>query len=143
MHTLAALADLFRIPLSGFAPSSSSAAVVRRAERPLTKLAGGVMWEELAHTRRSLEPALLRVPPGETSGGLITRPGETFVLVLGGALHFMLGSTGHTIRVGAEDAVSIDAASAYGWANHGPEPAVCVWVEHLPGARATDDEAGA
>jgi quercetin dioxygenase-like cupin family protein len=98
-------------------------------------LAGGVTWEELVTPGRAMEPALLHVPAGQASGGRITRPGETFVFVLDGALDFEVDGTEQPLRLGTGDALLIEAATAYQWRNPGASAARCLWVEELPGAR--------
>jgi len=132
VHVLAAMADVFGIPMGDFAPQAEPTAVLHPAERPKTVLADGVTWEELATPGRSLEPALLHVPAGQSSGGRITRPGETFVFVLRGTLTFKVDGTSDHLTLAEGDALLIDAASAYSWYNPDPDSASCLWIEQVP-----------
>lgn len=135
VHVLASMADVFGIPMGEFSPHSSPTAVLHADERPRTVLAGGVTWEELVSPGRAMEPALLHVPPGRSSGGRITRPGETFVFVLDGSLVFEVEGTQRVIGVSAGDAMLVEAATAYAWRNPGRSAARCLWVEEVPRAR--------
>jgi transcriptional regulator with XRE-family HTH domain len=135
VHVLSAMADVFGIPMGEFSPQPSPTAVLHPDERPRTVLAGGVTWEELVTPGRSMEPALLHVPGHESSGGRITRPGETFVFVLTGALVFEVEGTSAQLRLAGGDALLIEAATAYAWRNPRNSPTRCLWVEEVPGAR--------
>jgi excisionase family DNA binding protein len=135
VHVLAAMADVFGIPMGEFGPQPAATAVLHPEERPRTVLAGGVTWEELVTPGRAMEPALLHVPAGRSSGGRVTRPGETFVFVLDGSLDFEVEGTAAPIRVSTGDALLVEAATAYSWTNTTPLPARCLWVEEVPRAR--------
>ena len=135
VHVLAAMADVFGIPMGEFGPQLSPTAVLHPDDRPRTVLAGGVTWEELVTPGRAMEPALLHVPAGQSSGGRVTRPGETFVFVLAGTLDFEVEGTDHPLHLTTGDALLVDGATAYAWSNPGPAPARCLWVEELPAAR--------
>ena len=135
VHVLAAMADVFGIPMGEFGPQLSPTAVLHPDDRPRTVLAGGVTWEELVTPGRAMEPALLHVPAGQSSGGRVTRPGETFVFVLAGALDFEVEGTDHPLHLATGDALLVEGATAYSWSNPGPGPARCLWVEELPAAR--------
>ena len=137
VHVLAAMADVFHIPMGEFSPQPARTAVLHPDERPRTVLAGGVTWEELVTPGRAMEPALLLVPPGESSGGRLTRPGETFVFVLSGALTFDVEGTADPIEVRQGDALLIDAATAYAWHNPARAATRCLWVEEVPRGRAS------
>jgi quercetin dioxygenase-like cupin family protein len=132
---LSAMADVFGIPMGEFGPPASPTAVLHPDERPRTVLAGGVTWEELVTPGRAMEPALLHVPAHETSGGRVTRPGETFVFVLSGALAFEVEGTSTELRLTDGDALIIEAATSYAWRNPSTAPARCLWVEEVPRAR--------
>jgi transcriptional regulator with XRE-family HTH domain len=134
-HVLSAMADVFGIPMGEFGPDVAPTAVLHPDDRPRTVLAEGVTWEELVTPGRAMEPALLYVPAGQASGGRITRPGETFVFMLDGALDFDVDGTDQPLHLGTGDALLIDAATAYQWHNPGTSTARCLWVEELPGAR--------
>ena len=136
VHVLAAMADVFDIPMGEFGPHPAQTAVLHADERPRTVLAGGVTWEELVTPGRAMEPALLHVPPGRSSGGRITRPGETFVFVLDGSLEFEVEGTDGPIRVSTGDALLVEAATAYAWRNPARSTARCLWVEEVPRARS-------
>lgn len=135
VRVLAELADVFGIPMGEFAPGVAPTRVLHPDERPRTVLAGGVAWEELVTPGRALEPALLHVPPDTDSGGHITRPGETFVFVLVGALVFHIDGTEQSLAVGEGDALLIEPATAYAWHNPTTLTTRCLWVEHVLGTR--------
>ena len=92
-HVLSAIADGLDMPMSAFTPDIGPAKrVMRAAQRPQTTMAEGVYWEELASPGHAMEPAVLVVPPGASSGGAYSRPGEVFVTVLAGELAFEIGA---------------------------------------------------
>jgi transcriptional regulator with XRE-family HTH domain len=130
-NTLARLADTFGIPMSHFAASSGQQGrVMRAAARPRTHLAGGVVWEELAEPgSHDLEPALLHVPPGQNSGGILIRPGESFIHVLAGQLTITIGELNEEIQLENGDAFIVDGGTALAWRNEGLVQTICVWVE--------------
>jgi DNA-binding transcriptional MerR regulator len=142
VQTLNHLADVLNMPPSAFAPSSGRASsLVRPDERARTVLEGGVIWEELVTPWHSLEPALLIVPPGASSGGPITRSGEIFVLALAGMLSFELFDEGSQVTTQPGDALVLEAGSTWSWENTRSDEARVVWVEQLPpGAWARSDE---
>jgi excisionase family DNA binding protein len=135
VHVLASMADVFQIPMGEFSPHPAPTAVLHPGQRPRTVLAGGVTWEELVTPGRSMEPALLLVPGGESSGGRVTRPGETFVFVLSGSITFQVEGTDRPIELAQGDALIIDAARAYAWRNPQRSAARCLWVEEVPRPR--------
>lgn len=127
---VARIADAFLIPMSGLARfRAHDTKVVRSDERARGLFSGGVVWEELAAPGHSLEPAMLTVPPGESSGGAYSRPGEAFTLVLVGELRFTVGR--EQILLGQGDSIVLPPATAYAWENPGETPAQAVWVEQL------------
>ena len=130
------LATALGMPMSAFAPSEpSTAKLVRPHERARTVLEGGVAWEELVAPGQSLEPAMLIVPPGASSGGPITRPGDNFVLMVSGELCFDLLDDAIVMQLHPGDALMLVAGSTWSWENRGSTEATAVWVEHLlPGA---------
>jgi DNA-binding transcriptional MerR regulator len=136
VQILSRIADTLKMPMSAFAPIHPPATtVVRRDERPRTVLEEGVTWEELASPGHQLEPALLIIPPGATSGGPITRPGETFVSLLEGSLAFTLLDDGSEMAIEPGDSLILSPASTWSWVNPGPSDARAFWVEQLaPGA---------
>ncbi len=131
IQTLSRMADVFSIPMSKFAVAVDPARRVMRAvDRPRTVIGGGVTWEELAPPgSHDLEPALLHVPPGQTSGGLIVRPGDDFAFMLQGGLVFEFGDTGETITLAKGDALIVTGGTPFSWRNAGRSTATCVWVE--------------
>jgi transcriptional regulator with XRE-family HTH domain len=132
VQTLSRVADVLEMPMSAFAPSQPSASrLVRPDERARTVLEGGVMWEELVRPGHRLEPAMLIVPPGASSGGPIARPGEIFVLMMSGSLRFDLSGHGERIVAEPGDALALEAGATWCWENPGPAEARAVWVEQL------------
>ena len=131
VNTLAKMADVFGIPMSQFAADTPlQGRVMRLKDRPRTHLAGGVMWEELAEpSRHDLEPALLHIPPGQNSGGMLIRPGESFVSVLSGSLLMTLGELKEEITLDQGDSIVIDGGTAVAWCNTGKQVTTCMWVE--------------
>lgn len=130
VRMLSRLADALGLTMAEFAPGSPSAPpVIRPPDRPRTVLEGGVTWEELVAPGHAVEPALLIVPPGGSSGGPMTRAGENFAYMLSGSLHFMLldDDTDTTIREG--DALALRPGSTWSWHNPGNVEARCLWVE--------------
>jgi transcriptional regulator with XRE-family HTH domain len=130
-QTLAKLADAFSIPMSKFAGDINSAErVIRSTERPRTVIAGGVTWEELAAPgKHEFEPALLYIPPGQSSGGLVVRPGDIFAFVTQGEITFEFGDTGEISELTSGDAITAIGGTPVAWKNDGETTAVCLWVE--------------
>lgn len=132
VQILSRVADVLGMPMSAFAPSQRSRSrLVRPDERARTVLEGGVMWEELVWPGHALEPAMLIVPPGATSGGPVARPGEIFVLMMSGQLRFELLDEGDRIVTEAGDALVLEPGSTWSWENPGTADARAVWVEQL------------
>lgn len=132
VRVLSTMADVFGIPMGEFSPQVPPTAVLHPDERPRTVLAGGVTWEELVTPGRALEPAVLHMPSGTSSGGRITRPGETFVFVVAGSLVFDVDGTEAPLRLDEGDALLIEPATAYAWHNPGSSSSRCLWVEQVP-----------
>jgi DNA-binding transcriptional MerR regulator/quercetin dioxygenase-like cupin family protein len=128
---LSALADTLDLPMSAFTPNVGPAKrVMRRSERPKTTMAEGVYWEELATPGHLLEPAVLVVPPGGSSGGAYTRPGEIFVTILAGKLAFEIGSDDFA-ELGRGDSILLEPFVSWGWRNPGRSEARAIYVELL------------
>jgi transcriptional regulator with XRE-family HTH domain len=125
---MAKITDALGIGFSELAPAGDPLPLVRAGERPTTVIEGGVTWEELVVGHRTLEPAMLTIPPGAESGGFVVRPGETFVHVLHGQITFTLAPD-RLARVSEDDSLTIFAATPYSWRNDGHESARCLWVE--------------
>lgn len=133
VRNLSQIADTFEMPMSAFAPIHPPAtSVIRRDERPRTVLEGGITWEELTSPGHTLEPAILIIPPKATSGGPLSRPGETFVSLLEGTLVFALLDNGSEHTIGPGDSLILSPTSTWSWTNPGPGEARAFWVEQLP-----------
>ena len=131
--TLSAIADELGMPMSAFTPNVGPVRrVMRSDERPQTIMAEGVFWEELATPGHRLEPALLMVPPGASSGGTYTRPGEVFVTLLAGELAFEIGRDDfESLRTG--DSILLEPFISWAWRNPGRRQAKALYVEQLSG----------
>jgi DNA-binding transcriptional MerR regulator len=128
---LSALADTLDLPMSAFTPNVGPAKrVMPKDERPKTSMAEGVYWEELATPGHVLEPAVLVVPPGGSSGGSYTRPGEVFVTLLVGKLAFEIGSDDFAV-LGAGDSILLEPFVSWSWRNAGRSEARAIYVEQL------------
>ncbi len=130
---LSRLGQALDITLAEFAPHRRELpSAVGPDDRLVTVLVGGVTWEELAAPGHAFEPALLLVPPGETSGGPLSRPGENFVFVLEGALQFVLHDEGREVTVEEEMALTLTAGSTWSWHNPSTAATRALWVEQRP-----------
>jgi transcriptional regulator with XRE-family HTH domain len=131
VQTFARMADVFDIPMSSFAGAvDSTRRIMRAADRPRTVLGGGVTWEELAQPGSfDLEPALLYVPHGQGSGGMIVRPSEGFAYVTEGSLTFEFGDTKEIVKLKRGDAVIVKGGTPYMWRNTEKKTAICIWLE--------------
>lgn len=131
IQTLSRMADVFSIPMIKFAAAvDPTRRVMRVADRPRTVIGGGVTWEELAPPgSHDLEPALLHIPPGQTSGGFLVRPGNDFAFMLHGKLDFEFGDTGETITLAKGDALIITGGTPISWRNVRRSTATCLWIE--------------
>lgn len=134
VRVLAAIADAFGVHMGTFAPQTEVSRLVRVGEGPRTVLSGGVAWEELAGPGSSLEPALLLIPPGESSGGAVTRPGDTFIFVLEGQLEVCVGAdpaVGDTYVLDVSDSLLVEAGAVHAWRGSDASRTRCLWVEQL------------
>lgn len=130
---LSQLGQSLDVTLAEFAPRRvGMSSEVRPDDRLVTVLAGGVTWEELAAPGHALEPALLLVPPGESSGGPMSRPAENFVFVLEGSLCFALHDEGREVIVERETALTLVAGSTWSWHNGQQTTTRALWVEQRP-----------
>ena len=131
--TLSAIADELGMPMSAFTPNVGPVRrVMRSDERPQTMMAEEVFWEELATPGHRLEPALLMVPPGASSGGTYTRPGEVFVTLLAGELAFEIGRDDfESLHTG--DSILLEPFVSWAWRNPGRRQAKALYVEQLSG----------
>ena len=125
---LSSIADALDMTMTAFVPTASSQGqVVRRADRPITTMAGGVRWEELATAGHGLEPALLVVPAGGSSGGDYTRPDEVWVCVLTGQLQLSVGGRTEVLESG--DAILLEPDAVWSWRNDGEAETRAIYVE--------------
>lgn len=137
---VAQITDELGIPMSGLAAfHGRDATVVRSEDRASVVLSGGVQWDELVLPGSDLEPALLMVPPGGSSGGSYSRPGQAFAHVLEGELTFRVGggsddhvTEGERFDIASGDSISLPARTLYSWENLGETAARAFWVEVLP-----------
>ena len=128
---LSGLADILEMPMSAFTPNVGLVKRVMRAEeRPLTAMAEGVYWEELATPGHLVEPALLVVPPGASSGGAYTRPGEVFVTLLTGELAFEIGTDDFEV-LHQGDSILLEPFVSWAWRNPGRSETRAIYVEQL------------
>jgi quercetin dioxygenase-like cupin family protein len=103
-----------------------------RFEKPQTVMAERVFWEELATPGHRLEPALLMVPPGASSGGTYTRPGDVFLTLLAGELAFEISPHDfEALRTG--DSILLEPFVSWAWRNPGRSHARAIYVEQLRG----------
>jgi len=125
---LSAIADALGIGISAFVPPANTDDWVLRAdERPITTMAGGVRWEELAKAGHGLEPALLIVPAGGSSGGSYTRPDELWVFILQGELVIAIGDETRTLEQG--DAILLEPNAVWHWHNDTNKETRAIYVE--------------
>jgi transcriptional regulator with XRE-family HTH domain len=104
--------------------------VVVAAQREQLRLDSGVTWELLGQLPDT-HVDFLRVtyaPGGSSSaaGEQMRHPGTEWGHVLSGKLTLTLGSD--TYVLGPGDSVSFDSSMPHGYANHGVEPAVGIWL---------------
>lgn len=127
---LSALAQSLELPMSAFTPATERGdRVVREPDRARSTMAEGVEWEELATPGHTLEPAILIVPPGGSSGGAYARPGEVFVTMLAGQLAFESEHGIDVLKRG--DSILLEPLLSWSWRNPGRSRARAVYVEQL------------
>jgi excisionase family DNA binding protein len=135
---LARLADAFTVSTTALVEQSDPAAhLVRPADRPRTVLADGVVWEELAGPGHTVEPALLIVPAGASSGGPYSRPGDTFFHLVAGELSFTFSDPDDVVRVAAGDSLMLPPPTVWSWANRASAEARAIYVEYVSPERWT------
>lgn len=136
VQTLARMADVYGVTMSGFATDGEPwSKVVRANRRPKTVLAGGVTWYELASLGHELEPTILEVPIGQDNGGVVTRAGENFIYVLTGELTFRHMNPPDEVVLGPGDAILVEPGTAHTWRNEGKTKMTCIWVELMRKAK--------
>ena len=142
-NAMSRIADALHMPQSAFsAPREPTAVhIVRANERPRTQLDQGVRWEELSAPGQLLEPALLVVPPGATSGGGYVRPGASFAYIVSGCLSFWFGNGTAEIALNEGDSVMFPGQIPVSWRNKGLVDSRAMWVEQLC-PDAWEDEGG-
>ena len=133
VHVFNRIADALGMPMSDLAPSSASKSVMRAADRPRTVMADGVSWEELTSSGHSMAPAVLIVPTGASSGGLIDLSRENFVTIIEGELTFDIGSPAEKYVLAEGDSIILAAGLAHSWSNSGDVAVKALWVEQLSG----------
>jgi DNA-binding transcriptional MerR regulator/quercetin dioxygenase-like cupin family protein len=125
---LSAIADALGLGISAFVPpANTDDCVLRIDERPITTMAGGVRWEELAKPGHGLEPALLIVPAGGSSGGSYTRPDELWVFMLKGELVIAIGDETRTLEEG--DSILLEPNAVWKWRNDTSAETRAIYVE--------------
>ncbi|WP_223987826.1 helix-turn-helix domain-containing protein [Arthrobacter sp. NicSoilB8] len=125
---LSVIADALGFGISAFVPPSTTHDRLTRAdERTTTTMAGGVRWEELAKPGHGLEPALLIVPSGGSSGGSYTRPDELWIFILRGELVIVVGDESRTLCVG--DSIILEPHVVWNWRNDTSHEAQVIYVE--------------
>jgi DNA-binding transcriptional MerR regulator/quercetin dioxygenase-like cupin family protein len=144
-RVVARMADAYLIPmaaLGGF--RGRRHALVRREERELGEMLGGVVWEELATPGHHLDPAIVHVPAGEGSGGTYTRPSDCFLHVLAGRLQVVHDDEDLT-ELARGDSLMVPGGEPIAWSNPGRGTARFLWVQHVlvPGPPRPSPDAGA
>jgi transcriptional regulator with XRE-family HTH domain len=99
--------------------------------RPTTKMAGGVVFEELAPAARYLDPALIVAPPRSQSGGPQIHAGETFVYMLEGSLVFHHSAADERLQVPSHGSILLPRASRWWWQNETDETARAIYVQEV------------
>jgi DNA-binding transcriptional MerR regulator len=114
-YVLTGVANALDLPMSAFRPVlEAHGRIVRSGARTKSTMAEGVHWEELSTPGHVMEPAVLEVPPGGSSGGAYARLGEIFVTLLSGELVFELdGKERQVLRSG--DSITLEPFTSFGW----------------------------
>jgi DNA-binding transcriptional MerR regulator/quercetin dioxygenase-like cupin family protein len=130
-YVLAGVAEALDLPMSAFRPAlEAPGRIVRRGARTESTMAEGVHWEELSTPGHAMEPAILEVPSGGSSGGAYARPGEIFVTLLSGELVFELeGKDTEVLRRG--DSITLEPFTSFSWRNEGRARVRAIYVEQL------------
>lgn len=130
-RVVARMADAYLIPMAALAGFRGRRhALVRREEREIGEMVGGVVWEELATPGHHLDPAIVHVPAGEGSGGAYTRPSDCFFHLLAGRLHVARGEQ-DPIVLARGDSLMVPGGESVSWSNPGRGTARFVWVQHV------------
>lgn len=130
-RVVARMADAYLIPmasLGGF--RGRRHALVRREEREVGEMLGGVAWEELATPGHHVDPAIIHVPAGEGSGGSYTRPSDCLLHVLAGRLQVLRGDA-EPLVLETGDSLMVPGGEPVAWSNPGRRTARVLWVQHV------------
>jgi transcriptional regulator with XRE-family HTH domain len=132
VSTLFALAEALDVPVDAFFRNGEPAAApgdryaVRRADRAVIDVEGGVRWERLTPT--ALDEVdfmeLAYVPGAESGASLHTHPGFEMVLVLSGRLAIEVGFDRYELEPG--DSIAFPSTLPHRYANPGEEDARAV-----------------
>jgi len=130
---LSELADMLGIQVSALAQMDRPGIVMRAAQRPRTPVGSGVVWEELASLGHELEPGQMTIHAGASSGGIYSRPGEIFLLIIKGSLCIEIPDE-HTMTetvLTEGDSLILPASTPWSWRNPGRGDAQALYVEQL------------
>jgi transcriptional regulator with XRE-family HTH domain len=131
VSTLQQLAAALRVPITAFfTPEAPRSRVVyhRAGELGATPFPHGALTNlGVGIARRSIEPLLLALDPGASSGhDAIAHSGQEFVHGLHG--HITYTVAGQIYLIGPGDSLLFEAALPHGWHNHGEAPASALLV---------------
>jgi len=135
---LSRIADELGIAARELGPDAADESLVLNDTTGRRTILDGVAWTELAGPGHAIEPALLEVPSGASSGHRhVSRPGETFFYILSGTLRMDVVGNG-IIELLSGDAMLLPARTQWLWVNDGQDTVRALYIEQTL-ARAGKD----
>ncbi len=113
-------------------PHREQKKLIRPAERPRLALKdGAVVIEDLAVVPRHMEVQLWTIQAGAGSEGAYSHAGEEAMFLISGKLQVQLSEI-ESYFMAPGDCLYFSSLDPHRWQNHGPEPAVVLWVNTPP-----------
>lgn len=131
VSTLQRIAAALDVPITSFFEQETepqSVIFAPAGRRSVVALTAGHM-EKLASglTHQCIEPLLLRLDPGTTSGdGAITHSGHELIYCIEGTVYYEINSTRYDLRAG--DSLLFEAQLPHRWGNSGATPASLIMI---------------
>lgn len=116
------------VPRLGADPTPDPRSMVHPSDRPRFVAGSGlVVIEDLIACPGALEAQRIEIQPGGGSGEAYTHPGEEFIYVLSGCLHFLIEETEH-YELTEGDSLFFRSERSHRWWNDRESAATVLWM---------------